>query len=157
MFCCAGKCHQRERRPVARTNLHSQHTSMPSWLTRTEQPTCNCLRIIGAWGLNATAPSVFAASQTCLGSSLDCLRSPVSDSPLVLLLSPAPVSGVSPCPPAITIHSASQQPSPAWTDWRSGTQHLPQPTPRTASDRVSSPVTRQSAGRGRSEAMLCYY
>lgn len=152
MFGCAGKSEDL----LPSTNLHSQHTSMPSWLTGTEHPTCNCLRIIGAWGLNATAPSVFAASRRRLGSSLDCPGSPVSDGPLVLLLSPALVSGA-PCPPAITIHSASLEPGPARTDWRSGTQHLQQPTSRTASDRVSSPGTCQRAGRGRLEAMLCYY
>lgn len=41
----AGNCRQWELRPVARTNLHSQHTSMPSWLTRSRNSRTSHLQL----------------------------------------------------------------------------------------------------------------
>lgn len=99
----AGNCWQWELGPVAQTYLHSQHTSMQSWLTRNkniEHRTCNCLWMVCAWSFNTIASSVSAAPTTCLSSGLSCLCVPGSRSSLVPLFAPAPISAA-PLPPTM--------------------------------------------------------
>lgn len=122
-----------------------------------EHPTCNCLWIVCAWGLNTTASSAFTAPTTCLGSGLSCLSFPVSRRPSVLLLTPALISAA-PRPPAITRQSARLQLHPDRIDWRAyplPPQQLP--SLRRPNDQVSFLVTNQRAGGGRWEFLLCYH
>ncbi len=121
-----------------------------------EHPTCNCLWIVCAWGLTTTitASSVFTAPTTCLSSGLSCLSFPVSRSPSVLLLAPAPISAA-PRPPAIISHYARLQLHPL--DRTSGPLHQQQLPSERPNDQVSSSVTCQRAGGGKWAAVCCHH